>query len=195
VRRRRSGWLVPLTAGLVIAAGIALALVRFFGEVPPGRNPESAVGAAAFGLVIAAPGILAWLSVHDRPVLLLPAAVLLVPLSFLSFALVTLPLLLPAVLLIRAYGRAPGTTEARDVATTMGVLVLLAAALVVLFRHDDPREYSSATATYSTSDVITYSEASLSLGLTALATSLGWRLSRPRAALLPHPASRRPYGR
>jgi hypothetical protein len=181
MRRRRSGWLVRITGGLVIAGGIALALVRFFGEVPPGRNPESALGAAAFGSVIAAPGILAWLSAYDRPVLLMPAAVMLVPLSFLSFALVTLPLLLPAMLLIRAYGRAAGTTEARDVATAMGVLVLLFAALVVLFRHDDPREYSSATAAYSTSDVITYSEASLSLGLTTLATSLGWRLSRPRA--------------
>jgi hypothetical protein len=98
--------LVQTTGGVVIAAGVALGIVRFFGEVPPGQNLEAAAGATAFGALIAASGILALLSLRHRPALLLPAAVLLVPLSFLSFALVTLPLLIPAALLFRTFARA-----------------------------------------------------------------------------------------
>ena len=90
----------------------------------------------------------------------------------------TLPLLIPAVLLFRSYGRDASHAEARDVAMTFAVLMLLVAALVVLFSHDDPREYTSATAYYGTSDVITYSEAALSFALTALAVNIGWRFSR-----------------
>lgn len=70
----------------MLAGGVALAIVRFFGEVPPGQNIEAAVGATAFGAVIAAPGILALLSLRQRPAMALPAALVLIPLSFLSFA-------------------------------------------------------------------------------------------------------------
>ena len=90
---------------VVLLAGAALAAARFWGEAPPARGLECAVGALAFGAVAAAPGVLALLSVHDRPALVLPAAVLLVPMSFISFALVTLPLLVPACMLFRRYRR------------------------------------------------------------------------------------------
>jgi hypothetical protein len=179
--------LIRITGGFVIAGGVTLAVVRFLGEVPPGRDLECATGAIAFGLVIAAPGVLALLALRDRPALLLPAAWLLIPLSFISFALVTLPLLIPAYLLFRAYLRAAGpsstpaasTSNWRTAATTAAVLALLVAAGLSLFAHDDAREWTTASAIYSTSDVITYAEAMLSLALTSSAVAAGWRLSRP----------------
>ena len=43
----------------MIAAGVAIAILRFFGGSPPGQNMEAAVGATVFGAVIATPGVLA----------------------------------------------------------------------------------------------------------------------------------------
>lgn len=139
--------LVRITGGLVVAAGVAFGLVRFFGEAPPGQNLEAAAAAITFGSVIAALGTLALLAVHDRPALLLPAALLLVPLSFLAFALVTLPLLIPAYLLLRTCAQATREGSGwRVAATTSVVLVFLVAALVALFAHEDPREFATETA-------------------------------------------------
>ena len=163
----------------MIAAGVALGLVRFFGEDPLGRNFECAVGAIAFGAVVAAPGVLALLAGHDRPALLLPAAMLLIPLSFISFALVTLPLLIPAYLLVLSYVRStPADTGGRTAAVTAGVLLLLVAAGLTLFARQDPREWSTATGGgYGTSDVVTYAESLTSLALTASAVAAGWWLA------------------
>ena len=170
--------LIRVTGALVIAAGAALFLVRFFGEAQPGRNFETAVGAVAFGAVIAAPGVLALLALHDRPALLLPAALLLVPLSFISFALVTLPLLIPAFLLLRTYARAAvNGTGLRTAATTAVVLLLLVVAFVALLAHEDPREFVGESTTYGTSDIVTYAEAAISLVLTSVALTVGWRFA------------------
>jgi hypothetical protein len=174
---------VRFAAGLIIAAGVALAFVRFYGEVPPGQDLEAATGALAFGAVFAAPGVLALLAEPDRPGLLLPAACLLVPLSFVSFALVTLPLLIPAFMLFRAYARAASPGHGwRTVATTAAVLALLVAATIALFARDDPREWVTERSVYSTSDVVTYAEAALSLGLTLTAIAAGHALAAIRGA-------------
>lgn len=168
-----------MTGVFVIAAGVAFALVRFCGEHQLARNLETAVGAVAFGAVIAAPGVLALLALRGRPALLLPAALLLIPLSFLSFALVTLPLLIPAFLLLRIYVRdaGNGSGRLRTAATTIVVLLLLVAALVALLAHEDPREFVGESATFGTSDIVTYAEAALSLVLASVALSVGWRFA------------------
>ena len=158
-----------------MAAGAGFAMIRFFGEVPPGQNLEAAVGAAAFGAVIAAPGLLALLALHERPALLLPAALVLVPLSFISFALVTLPLLIPAFLMFRTYARsAPKGSGGMAVVTVAAVLALLTAAFLVLLGGDDAREYVTATTVYGTSDIVTFVEAAQSLALTTTAIVVGW---------------------
>jgi hypothetical protein len=163
---------------VVLLAGVAVAAARFWGEAAPLRGVEAAVGAVAFGAVVAAPGVLALLSRHGRPVLALPAAVLLVPLSFLSFALVTLPLLIPAFLLVRRYARS-GAGDVRDVPTTVGVLLLLLCALLCLFANDDARTWATATSSGGTSDVVTYVESVAALLLVAGAIAGGWWASRP----------------
>ncbi len=167
----------------VVAAGLALAALRFAGGTPPEQGVEGAVGSFALGAVVAAPGVLAMLAVRGRPVLLLPAAIVLIPLSFLSFALVTLPLLIPAVILLIGYGRrSSGRPEAlgRTGGTLLAVFVLLAAAVVILFIHQDPRSYTTSTGGGSTSDVITFVESLPSLALTACAVASGWVLAAPR---------------
>lgn len=172
--------LVHGTGGSLILAGVAFGLLRFFGEVPPGQDLEAAAGATAFGTVIAAPGVLALLATRGRPALLVPAALLLIPLSFLSFALVTLPLLVPAFLLLRAHQRsAPTGSTLRTAAVTSAVLTLLVAAVVALFTYEDPREHATASVSYATSDIVTYGEAVLSLALSGSAVLSGWVLGRP----------------
>ena len=175
---------VVVTGIGVVVAGLALAAFRFAGGAPPEQGTEGAIGSLALGVTIAVPGVLAVLAVRDRPVLLLPAATTLAPLSALSF--VTLPLVIPAVMLAIPYGRrsrghAPASGTAGG--TFVVVYLLLAAAVVVLFVHDDPRTYSTATGGGSTSDVITYAESLPSLALSAAAIAAGWFLAKPRRQL------------
>ena len=80
---------------------------------------------------------------RDRPVLLLPAAIILVPLSFLSFAGVLLPLLIPAGMLFAAYGRRSvyhPLGARRSGLVALSVVALLIAAVISLFVHQDPRQ-------------------------------------------------------
>ena len=177
-----TGFVVAIGA-FVVAAGLALAALRFVGGTPPEQRVEGAVGSLALGAVVAAPGVLAILAVRDRPALLLPAAIVLIPLSFLSFALVTLPLLIPAAMLLIGYsGRSSGRPEAvgKTGGTLLAVFVLLATAVVILFIHQDPRSYTTSTGGGSTSDVITFAESLPSIALTACAVASGWVLAAPR---------------
>lgn len=172
---------VATVGALVVTGGAVLALVRFSGDDPFLQGLEAAAGALALGAVIAAPGALGLLSLADRPALLLPAGVLLIPLSFVSFAGVTLPLLVPAVMLLVAYGRRSSGQVAypgQAAVCVVVAVVLVVAAFLALFAHDDPRRYSSATEGGSTSDVVTLTEASISLALTATAVGASWLLAR-----------------
>lgn len=175
---------VVVVGAFVVAAGLALAGLRFGGGTPPEKGVEGAMGSLALGAVVAAPGVLAMLALRDRPALLLPAAIVLIPLSFLSFALVTLPLLIPAVMLLIGYGRRSGGHEVagKTGGTLLAVLLLLAGAVVLLFIHQDPRSYTTSTGGGSTSDVITFAESLPSLTLTACAVASGWVLAAPRRA-------------
>jgi hypothetical protein len=178
-----SAGFIGTTGAVVVAAGLGLAVLRFVGGTPAEQGVEGAIGSLALGAAVAAPGVLAVLALDSRPALLLPAAIVLVPLSFLSFALVTLPLLIPAGMLLVGYGRRsvgqpPPVGSA--VGTCAAVLLTLAAAVVVLFVHQDPRSYTTATGGGSTSDVITFAESLFSLALTAAAVAVAWALSAPR---------------
>lgn len=172
---------------LAILLGVVLAAVRAFGASPAESVAEQLAGGLVIGSVIAAPGVLALLALRDRPALLLPAAVMLVPMSFLSLAGVTLPLLIPAVMLAVAYGRRStvlerdGLRPGRPFLATFAVVVLLFAAVASLFVHQDPRSYSTPTGGGSTSDVVTVIEAAAALGLIALALAAGWFLATPRS--------------
>src|SRR5215207_9500290 len=102
--------------------------------------------------------------------------------SFLSFALITVPLLVPAVMLAIGYGRRclrEPVSGARATTTLCVVALLLIGAIGVLLVHQDPREYTTRDGGGSTSDIINTAEALLSLALTAASLVAGWVLSAP----------------
>ena len=122
--------------------------------------------------------------------LLLPAAVVLVPLSLLSFAGVLLPLLVPAVALCVLYARRStgdtvgGWRAAVIVVTVLGLV--LTATAVLLFIHPDPREYPTADGgSVGTSDIITLGESVACAAVLAVAVAAGWLLSKPRVRPCP----------
>ena len=173
-----------LVAGVVaLALGAAIGVIRYVGGSPAERGVEGALGACALGAVIAAPGALALLARAGRPRLLIPAGVLLIPLAGVSMAGVTLPLLIPAVMLFVAYGRRRPQTDPYPpllVALSSAIVVMLVvAALITLFAHDDPRSWSTPTTSGSTSDVITTGEALVSLVFVGAALALGWQGTAP----------------
>lgn len=183
-----SGRFIAALGVLVVAAGAALAVLRYVGGAPPERGPEGLLGSIALGAVVAVPGILALVALAGRPALLLPAATVLLPLSFLSFAGAALPLLLPAVMLFVAYGRrSTGQAAGRGQAAlcAAAVLALLVAAVVALFAYDDPRNWSTPTGGGSTSDVITAVESLGSLAFSTAAIAAGWLLTQPTVRTRP----------
>jgi hypothetical protein len=172
-------------AALLVLAGLGLAAIRFAGASPVEDGLDGALGSLALGAPVIATGVLALLAVRDRAILLLPAAIVLVPTSFLSYALVTLPLLIPSALLFVAHRRCAQLepiSTGRAALTLCVVALLLIAAVVVLFVHQDPREYTTATGGGSTSDVITVAEATISFALSAGGVAAGWRLAAPGGA-------------
>ena len=173
---------IRAVAGFLVLAGLGLAAIRFVGASPAEDGFEGALGSLALGTPVVATGVLALLAIRERAVLLLPAAVVLVPMSFLSFALVTLPLLVPAVMLSIGYrrrSRAESMSGARAAVTLWVVVLFVIAAVGALLVHHDPREYTTPTGSGGTSDIITTVEALISLALTATSLAAGWFLSAP----------------
>lgn len=162
---------------LLVVAGVLVAAAMHSGMQPPFRTVEAALAAVALGTIIAVPGILALLSRYGRPALRLPAAIVLVPLSMLSFAGVLLPLLIPAIYLVVSFAHSDAGSAARTFITTSAVVFLLIGAVAALLVHQDPRSYHSETSGYGTSDIITYAEAALSLALSGGSVLAGWRLA------------------
>jgi hypothetical protein len=181
---RRTSVTFPVVLGWVVIAFAALiAVVRFVGSDPAESGPDAVLASLALGGVIATPGILALLSRDGRVALLVPAAIGLALVCTMSVA--TLPLIIAAAFLVVAFAGRPAADRQGfllTAATTVTVLVLLVAAALALFVHQDPRSWTSETGSGSTSDVITAAEALISLGLSAAAILVGRFLAtaRPR---------------
>ena len=166
--------------GLVMGMGFtALLLVN---QDDPVDRGTKILGALALGAITSLPGILAMLA-RRRPVLYLCAGIVGLPLAFISFGGVTLPLLLPAGMALVGYGRRAADSVPRLSApvTAMMALVLGIGAFVVLIGHDDPRCSATTNGTTCTSDVVTSLESGASLAITSIAIAVTWTLARPQA--------------
>ncbi len=147
----------------------------------PAHGMSRILGALALGSTTLLPGILAMLA-RRRPALYLAAGVLGIPLSFISMAGVTLPLLLPAGMSLVAYGRRSGEGPPSRAAAPLIALVALffgIASFVSLLIHEDPRSSATESGSTYSSDVVTNSEALISLGLAASGLAASWILSKP----------------
>jgi hypothetical protein len=156
---------------------------------------ERVAGSLAFEAIVLAPALLALASARRRAILLAPAAIVLLPVSMLSFTGVLLPVLVPAVLLMVALatrwdGLPCGVVRGTSAVTV--VVWLLGGAVAALIVHPDPRDHTSADgrSSASTTDVITVAEASISIGLVTLAIGVGWLLATPRRGRRVRPPAR-----
>jgi hypothetical protein len=154
------------SATFVALASAGLAVLRYFGGSPD--DPEGALAACSFGAPFAAVALLAVVGTRGRrPWLLVAAGVALYPMSFISFAGVALPLLVPAGVFVwhgvSATRPWPVAGFAAGAVAALGTV----AALVVLLVHPDPASWYTATGGGSTSDVITTTEAVASLAVLA----------------------------
>jgi hypothetical protein len=158
---------------MVITAGVALGLVRYVGGVPPERGAEGVLGATAFAAPFVAVGVLALAGRGGRPWLMAAAGIALVPMSFVSFAGVALPLLIPAGIFLIHAARAPGRWGPAGFVIASAGAVGIVAALALLFAHEDPASWRTAAGGGSTSDIVTLRESLRSLALLALVLGVG----------------------
>lgn len=183
--RRPSDRLLVIVAAVVFASATALGVVRQAGASPVERGAEGVLASAALVALLATPGALVLLARVDRPSLLVTAGTVLVPCSLISFAGLTLPLLVPAVMLLVTGARRSDARSDRPCApvavTTLVVLALVVAAGLALIAHDDPRTYATPTSSGGTSDVVTVAESLLCLGLLSLAAVAAWYMASPLA--------------
>lgn len=185
-----AGWFVVL-AGLITA----VAMIVFGDETQ--RGAEASAGAAALGLLIATPGVLALLGVRrNRPALLVPAAVALLPLSMLSFAGVLLPLAVVGTVLGVAAVRSVGAEPAHRVVVPIvtGLAGIIGAAGTRLGRTTT-HTVTTADGSWSTTGWVPWSTSLLVVGIlvtstiAAVAAAGPTRRTRPSPAPYPTPRS------
>lgn len=178
---RRSG-VIDAAIALVVIGAVALGAVRYLGGSPAERGVDGGAGAVALAAVFAQTAALAWLGAHRRrPWLLLSAGVALVALSLVSIA--AFVLLVPAAVFLWRGVTSRGEWSIAGGFVALACTAAAIASLVVLFVHDDPREWSRALAgdsieQGSVSDVITAVEAAVSVAVIAMSLALAATVPR-----------------
>ena len=166
-----------------IAAGAGLTVVR---AVKGDSYDRALLPTLAFGVAVAVPGLLALMAGRRRPGLYLASGLVYLPMSFLSLAGVTLPLILVAAMAFVAYGR-HGDEEVPQVwapltAVIMLILTIASFAALLFGGGDDPRCSSTQSTTSCTSDIITNGESLIALFGVGMTLGAAWFLSAPGRA-------------
>ena len=181
---------VRAASWIILAMGAAIFALALAGS---SRASTSTLGGnlaiVLLGFLVAIPGVFGLMALHGRPGLLLSAGVLALPLSVLSMAGATLPLLVPAVMLLTAYGRA--RRPARQPRVGAGPLLLVELALVLagarqLIFEREWVVWSSAQESYG-SEVTTLWGAASAAALFGAALAAAWWLSAARRADVARP--------
>lgn len=132
IGRGHRSLLANVASGLVIALALGLFALRFFGTNAIVHGAEWWIGDVALASVFALPAFVGLRATADRPELLLGAGILSLVLSVaLLVSVVTLPLVVPGVLYLIAYGRT-GRLPGRKAIVIPVLLVAAAGALALL---------------------------------------------------------------
>ena len=168
-----------VAAVVAVAMGTALGVLRAAngGAV---TGVEGVLPQVAFAAAMASPGLFGLLGVR-RPVAAVAGGVAGLPLSFVAMSMVTVPLLVPSMLLIMS----PHTRDVpepppwRVLAAVVGGVATCIGAFACLYLRADPASYSLRGGGGSTSDTITPGEAGLSLVVLAIGLAAVWSLAKP----------------
>ena len=173
-----------VSAVLVIVAGIALIPIREIASEP--SNAEGPLSSVAFAAPFIAAGVVALLGEYRaKPIYSVAAGVALLPISLVSFILI--PLLIPAILVIGMGLSRLSAPSNLDIGVSIVLTVGLVVAFAALLVHQDPTSWSTPTASGSSSDIVTTTEATLSLTIVAAVLAVAALVGRhPRA---PRPAA------
>jgi len=163
-----------------VALAIVVASVRAVGSAAGQRHAEGPLPTVAFGVVLAAPGLLALLGVcMRRPVMLGAAGITCFPLAVMS--VVVFPIVVSAVLLLVAFGRASAggpTSLRRSVTAFVPPVVLLVVASSLLVFGMQPYSYTYATGGEAGA-YVTASHAGLAVVLVAVSLAFTVFLAPP----------------
>jgi hypothetical protein len=190
-RARRRDPLVTAVAGLVFVLAGALGGIRYAGATPAEGGAERVLASVALAAVAGLPAVLAVLARSRRPSLLVAAGAGLAPLSLVAMSGATLPLIVPAALLLVAGAQRSGGDATEPCApvpvTTALVVVAMIGAALALFAHQDARTWGGPAAGGSTSDVVTLPESLAALGIVSLTAVVAWYLATPVVRGRPRP--------
>jgi hypothetical protein len=172
VRPVERGYVALAVTGAVLdlVGAASFGLIRFFGSSPPERGRAGVLATAVFAGALALPGIAALIGLRGRPIVVIAAGAMILPLSCLS--IVTPPMQVPAILLMVAgarFDRALGGPVGREILAGACIVAFGIAAVVALYATQDPAEWSTAREQGSTSDIITTREAVTGAGFLAAA--------------------------
>jgi len=154
--------------GLSFFLAATLAVTRYVLGGPPERGGSGVLAAAALSAVVAVPGLLSLLARNGPRGLLLVASALALVAVQLTWS-VTLPMIVSAALFLVAYLERRPSSQRSAYGTLIDAIAAIVAAIVAglgvaaLFMQQDPVEYATATERGSVGDIITVSEAGLSL--------------------------------
>jgi hypothetical protein len=134
---RRPG-LVAVSIGSSISIGLGVAFVALVAMND--RRTHPLVGAIAFGVLYAMPGILAVVGYRlRRPAMVLAATLAALALGVFLISIVVVVLLASCVCFHLAYARMRGAPRLRDVGIAILVVALTGASIPLLFLSEDPR--------------------------------------------------------
>lgn len=166
-RRRDTRWALA-AAAVVVMGGVALAFIHYLGGTD--GDPEGWYAAVGFAAPLLGAGVLAAVgALVDAPWLWWAAGVAIVPCSIVS--IVMFPLLVPAIVLI-VLGLRNSDGHVRERSGVVFAVALIAAFGGVVF-HQDPVTWEGG----STSNIVTTTEATMSVVVTVCVVAWGWALA------------------
>lgn len=167
----------PSRRGAVVAAGfvaswsVLLIVIHLMGSSE--GTPHRLYASVAFGAPSLSIGLAVLAAeVRRTPWTVAAAGVALIPMGLGIFSLVGLPLVVPGSFLTwRGFVELESWPRTAPI-TAVALFALALGAIGALVLHDDPATWQTSGATHYSSDIVTATEATISLGLSALVVAV-----------------------